>query len=156
VAALHRDLHQTTIVLRDGVRSLTDVAELVPGDIVALRVGDIVPADLRLLGVNQLECDEAVLTGESLPVEDNRPRQETSGTDLPSCAFMGTVIHQGAGLGIVVSRPGGPPSAHCRGTLRTSGQTAFRLAARLLQPAGEGRGHPRVSIFIINVALRGR
>ena len=49
VAALHRDLHHTALVWRDGRADLVDVAELVPGDVVALRVGDIVPADLRLL-----------------------------------------------------------------------------------------------------------
>ena len=75
VAALHRDIHHETTVWRDGRPATIDVAGLVPGDIVALRVGDIVPADLRVLEATQLECDEAVLTGESLPGrEDERGR----------------------------------------------------------------------------------
>ena len=53
--------------------------ELVPGDVVELRVGDIVPADMQLLEANELECDEAVLTGESLPVE-----KEVDGTHGPA------------------------------------------------------------------------
>ena len=52
-----------------GLRNaLEHVTELVPGDVLALRLGDLVPADLRLLEVSQLECDEGVLTGESMPV----------------------------------------------------------------------------------------
>ena len=44
------------------------VTDLVPGDVVSLRIGDLVPADVRLLKVDELECDEGVLTGESMPV----------------------------------------------------------------------------------------
>ncbi len=52
--------------MRDGKPTAVDVTELVPGDVVRLSVGDVVPADLRLLQADGLECDEAVLTGESL------------------------------------------------------------------------------------------
>ena len=105
VAALHRDICITAVVWRDGEQTVVDVAELVPGDIVALRVGDIVPADLRLLDATQLECDEAVLTGESMPVEKSAVVSPAgdSPLDLPACAFMGTVVHQGTGRGVVVS-----------------------------------------------------
>ena len=70
-----------------------------------LAVGDVVPADLRLLEADGLECDEAVLTGESLAAE-KRSEPVTapeSPLDLPSCAFMGTVVRDGTGLGVVVS-----------------------------------------------------
>ena len=66
--ALHDQLRHESVVLRDGRNVSVDVTELVPGDIVQLRLGDVVPADLRLLTVTGLECDESVLTGESLPV----------------------------------------------------------------------------------------
>lgn len=61
-------IRHVALVSRDGAQVAVDVAALVPGDVVILRVGDIVPADLRVLEATQLACDEAVLTGESLPV----------------------------------------------------------------------------------------
>jgi E1-E2 ATPase len=65
VEALHSQIRRTALVERDGRAHQVDVVELVPGDVVRLRVGDIVPADLRLLETSGLECDESVLTGES-------------------------------------------------------------------------------------------
>jgi Mg2+-importing ATPase len=55
VAALHANISHQALVWRDGRQQRLDVRELVPGDVVALRVGDLVPADLRLLDANQLE-----------------------------------------------------------------------------------------------------
>ena len=55
-------------VLRDGNETTIPSAEVVPGDIVSIKTGDTVPADLRLFEVMNLECDEAILTGEALPV----------------------------------------------------------------------------------------
>ena len=69
VEALHSQIRHNALVIRDGAPRPVDVVELVPGDVVRLRVGDIIPADIRLLDVTELECDEAVLTGESMPVE---------------------------------------------------------------------------------------
>jgi Mg2+-importing ATPase len=156
VAALHRDLRHTALVWRDGAQIALDVAGLVPGDVVALRVGDIVPADLRLFDVTQLECDEAVLTGESLPVEKRTsPCAGDSPVDLPSCAFMGTVVHQGAGRGVVVST--GTATAFggiAAGLSQRQAETAFQVGLRdfsglLVKVAGV----LCVSIFVINVAL---
>ena len=65
VEALHSQIHHRATVDRDGRTVRIDVIDLVPGDVVHLRVGDIVPADLRLIETSQLECDESVLTGES-------------------------------------------------------------------------------------------
>src|ERR1035441_292711 len=65
VEALHKEIHHRALVRRDGTDQLVDTIILVPGDVVSLAVGNIVPADLRLLDVDALECDEAVLTGES-------------------------------------------------------------------------------------------
>jgi P-type Mg2+ transporter len=157
VAALHRDIHHETTVWRDGQASTIDVTGLVPGDIVALRDGDIVPADLRVIEATQLECDEAVLTGESLPVEKTieAAGAPESPLELPSCAFMGTVVHQGAGRGVVVST--GTSSAFGQiavGLSETQAETAFQVGlgdfSRLLVKVALVL---TVSIFVINVSF---
>jgi Mg2+-importing ATPase len=157
VAALHRDLHHEALAWRGGEQVVVDVADLVPGDIVALRVGDIVPADLRLLDATRLECDEAVLTGESLPVAKSPAIAAASDSplDLPTCALMGTVVHQGTGRGVVVST--GTATAFGRiaaGLSETQAETAFQVGlhafSRLLVKVA---GVLTISIFIINVAF---
>jgi Mg2+-importing ATPase len=105
VEALHSRLRHTALAMRDGEPAAVDVTEIVPGDVVRLAVGDVVPADVRLLHTDGLECDEAVLTGESLPAEKRSDpvTESESSLDLASCAFMGTVVRDGSGLGVVVS-----------------------------------------------------
>ncbi len=75
-----------------------------PGDIIELRLGDIVPADVRLLEVSGLECDESVLTGESLTVDKSNGAVApgTPLAELAGCALTGTIVHAGSGRGAVV------------------------------------------------------
>ena len=68
MASLRAKVRQEAEVRRDGRECRVPVTSLVPGDVVSLRIGVLVPADIRLLDVDELECDEGVLTGESLPV----------------------------------------------------------------------------------------
>lgn len=86
---LHARIHHRELVLRDGAVHQVDVTDLVPGDVVLLDVGDIVRADLRLLEASSLECDGAVVTGESMPVvktvDPGAPND--SPLDLPDCAL---------------------------------------------------------------------
>ena len=60
--ALHSQITHQAVVIRDGRSSEVDVTTLVPGDLVELRIGAVVPADLRLLEAVGLECDESILT----------------------------------------------------------------------------------------------
>jgi Ca2+-transporting ATPase len=90
-------------VLRDKDLNEIPVEELVPGDIVFVEEGDIIPADLRFFEVENLKIDESILTGESLPVEkDIKPLDEN--TPIPerkNIGFMGSYVVEGKGKGVV-------------------------------------------------------
>lgn len=105
ILALEKGLSSTTAVLRSGEQQLVKSEELVPGDIVILRSGDRVPADLRIATSTDLQIDESALTGESLPVTktvDPIP-QETILSDRTNMAFGSTVVTYGQGKGIVTA-----------------------------------------------------
>ena len=92
-------------VIRDGIEVEILSTEVVPGDIVILRAGDRVPADLRLIECVNLKVDESLLTGESEPVEKTT---ESLSEDVPlperrNMAFMATTITYGRGKGVVVA-----------------------------------------------------
>lgn len=104
--ALRRLAAPTATVLREGEPQEVPARELVPGDVVVLHTGDRVPADLRLLEAVHLRIDEAVLTGESVPVEkhtDPIPVPEIPLGDRRNMAYAGTVVTYGRGKGIVVA-----------------------------------------------------
>ncbi|WP_254710390.1 HAD-IC family P-type ATPase, partial [Streptomyces lunaelactis] len=106
--ALHSRVRHTAVVVRDGAATEVDVTELVPGDVVRLTLGQVVPADLRLLACTAFACDESVLTGESAPA-DKAPEPVAAGAalaELTSCALMGTVVHGGSATGVVVATGG--------------------------------------------------
>ncbi len=158
IEALHERIRHTALTLRDGRAVAVDVTELVPGDLVRLGVGDVVPADLRLLEADGMDCGEAVLTGEPVPARKTAGAARTSSElDLPSCALMGTVVHAGTGLGVVVRT----------GSSTAFGQIAVRLGERHEETAFQRglrdfsgllvrvTGVLTVSIFAIN-ALLGR
>lgn len=141
--ALHSRIRHRTTVRRDGHHTTIDVGDLVPGDVVELRLGELVPADLRLLDTRNLACDESVLTGESSPAEKS-PAGTTHAVglgDLSSCALMGTVVSEGSGTGVVVA---------------TGRRTAFgRIAQGLTDAAGETdfeRGLRDFSRLLVRVA----
>ncbi|MGR9115580.1 MAG: cation-transporting P-type ATPase [Gammaproteobacteria bacterium] len=92
-------------VLREDRRKSIDGEMLVPGDIVLLEAGDKVPADLRLITAHGMSIQEAILTGESVPVEKHiKPVTENAALGDRSCmAFSGTMVTLGQGRGVVVS-----------------------------------------------------
>jgi Mg2+-importing ATPase len=156
MATLRSQIHHDAEVLRDGRSCHVLVDNLVPGDVVALRVGAIVPADLRLLAVDELECDEGVLTGESMPA--SKSAEAVTGStdpDRPGCAFMGTVVHQGSGSGVVVLT--GTATAFGRiaaGLGEKQSRTAFEVGlSRFSQFLFGVAAVLTAFIFIVNVAL---
>ena len=105
MAAIRRMLAPHASVLRDGKRVSIDAVDLVPGDIVLLQPGDRVAADLRLLHITGLHMQEAILTGESVPVEKstNPVAADAALGDRTSMAFSGTLVASGTGRGVVVA-----------------------------------------------------
>jgi len=142
MASLRSKIRHEAEALRDGRMARVPVTDLVPGDVVSLRIGALVPADLRLLKVDELECDEGVLTGESMPVAKSvAPVTDHQALDQPGCAFMGTIVHQGSALGVVVQT----------GARTAFGQIAAGLAEKQSQTAFE-MGLSRFSRFLFGVA----
>ncbi len=92
-------------VLREGKRSSIEGELLVPGDIVLLEAGDKVPADLRLLTAHGLTAQEAILTGESVPVEKHTSAvaEHTPLGSRQCMLYSGTLITSGQGKGVVVA-----------------------------------------------------
>lgn len=97
---------EKTKVIRNGELKEIATEEVVPGDIVFLEIGDLVPADLRLFEVQNLLIDESILTGESLPIEKTAEpiSQKTIAlAEQKNMAFRGTTVFAGKGYGIIVA-----------------------------------------------------
>ncbi len=142
--ALHSRVVHRVVVVRGGAASAIAVTSLVPGDVVELTIGAVIPADIRLLSSKDLLCDESILTGESLPVaKDPAPAAADAAlADLTSCALMGTVIQSGSCTGLVIA---------------TGGRTEFgRIALGLgeHQPQTDFQlGLKRFSFLLLQVAV---
>ncbi|WP_307816652.1 magnesium-translocating P-type ATPase [Streptomyces sp. CRPSP2-6A1] len=155
--SLHARIRHQVLVLRDDRPREVDVTRLVPGDVVELRLGDVVPADLRLLSVTELSCDESALTGESMPVAKDTATVPAGAAlaELTGCALMGSVVHAGNGRGVVVAT--GPRTefgAIAAGLgehqLETEFQVGLRRFSMLLVYVA---GALTTTIFVINVVL---
>lgn len=96
VAALKKMIVMTTVVIRDGQQKQIEVRELVPDDIILLSEGDKIPADIEIIEAFSLTVDEAVLTGESLPVHKKVSK------DKEGILFKGTLISSGRAKGKVL------------------------------------------------------
>jgi Mg2+-importing ATPase len=95
----------TATVYRHGRPKEIKIREIVPGDIIDLFAGDMIPADLRVISCKDLFINQASLTGESFPAEktaDPIKEATTSPTDLKNIAFMGSSVVSGTGLGVAV------------------------------------------------------
>ena len=92
-------------VVRDSNEVTVSSGEVVPGDIVSIKTGDTVPADLRMFEVMNLECDEAILTGEALPVAkevDFDAKEDLGLGDRLNIAYSSSTVTKGRGRGVVV------------------------------------------------------
>jgi len=103
--ALKKLLSPTITVLRDGKEEEIPSRELVPGDVILLEAGDKIPADARVVEVRSLECDEAALTGESIPVRKalNPLSERLPVSDRKNIVFAGTIVTYGRGRAAVTA-----------------------------------------------------
>jgi H+-transporting ATPase len=123
IESLKRKLALKARVMRDGKWTLLPSREIVPGDVIRLRLGDIIPADVKLISGDYLLVDESALTGESLPVEKH----------LSDVSYSGSVIRQGEMNALVVT---------------TGMNTYFGKTARLVEKA-QTRSHFQKAIIKI-------
>lgn len=123
LAALKKGLAPQATVLRDGKFQDIPARELVPGDVIKVRLGMVVPADVRLISGDYASIDQAALTGESLPVTKK----------VGDEAYSGSVVKQGEMLGVVIA---------------TGANTFFGRTAKLVASAGTV-GHAQKAMFQI-------
>jgi len=132
IDALKAELAVKARVRRDGDWITPPSAELVPGDVIRLRLGDIVPADARLLGGDPVEVDQSALTGESLPVT----------AQAGAAVFSGSIIRQGEAGALVYA---------------TGAHTYFGKTAELVQEAQTvshfQKAVLRIGTFLIKLAV---
>jgi H+-transporting ATPase len=132
IEALQKKLSPTARVLRDGEWVQKTSKELVPGDIVRVRLGDIVPADLKLVEGNYLQADESALTGESLPVEKH----------VADVAYSSSTVKQGEMEALVVT---------------TGANTYFGKTTKLVEESGTTshfqRAVVRIGDYLIVLAV---
>ncbi|KAF9913719.1 plasma membrane H+-ATPase [Lobosporangium transversale] len=119
VKALMASLAPQAKVKRDGQWATLEAANLVPGDVISIKLGDIVPADARLIEAVNVSIDQAALTGESLPAN------KKNGDEI----FSGSTVKQGEGEAVVIG---------------TGSNTFFGRAAKLVQMAGDDVGHLQI------------
>mgnify|MGYP003614221939 CR=1 FL=1 len=101
--ALREMISPTAVFLREGVIRTINAASLVPGDIILLEAGDVIPADARVFEQYNLGVDESALTGESFPVDKSGERLpvETVLADRKNCLFSGTAVVRGSGRAVI-------------------------------------------------------
>lgn len=118
---LQQRVAPTATVIRDGKRQEIRRVDVVPGDVVCLSAGDLVPADARLLESRDLYIQQAALTGESLPVaKESRGEEVSTRPDAQNMVFLGTSVVSGTANALVIAT----------GAKTSFGDIATRLASR--------------------------
>lgn len=106
VEALGKRVQTRVIVLRDGEEKEISISEIVPGDIVILQAGSIIPADLRLIHTKDFYVSQSILTGESMAIEKKSEAQQLKSNyvfELLNACFQGSNVISGSARGVVVN-----------------------------------------------------
>lgn len=164
---------EANVIRSKGKRMRIPSVEIVPGDIVVLRSGDRVPADIRLFSVRDLRIDESLLTGESISVDKFSGIIDTDMVvaDRKNMAYTGTLITYGQGIGLVVATGDQTETGRISESMSTVQELVTPLSHKLSQfsklllyviigLAGAAfsygliiQDHPPVDLFIASVAL---
>jgi Ca2+-transporting ATPase len=134
VAALQKMMIVKAKVLRGGELAELPAEELVPGDIVSIEAGDVVPADGRLLRAATLEVDESALTGESMPVSkgiETVTQEDAPLGDRTDMVYMNTNVTRGAGELVVTTTGMSTEVGHISGMLAQETESASPLTKQL-------------------------
>ena len=105
VEKLQKLVKTTVTVLRDGKETEVALEEVVPGDVVILTAGSLIPADLRIIAAKDFFVSQSVLTGESMPVEKNAEANQPAGRaafEYSNACFMGSNALSGSARGVVL------------------------------------------------------
>jgi len=143
--ALRAMISPVAVALRDGKVQTVNASSLVPGDIILLEAGDVIPADARVFEQFNLAVEEAALTGESLPVNKTEkvlPR-ETELADRRNCLFSGTAVVRGSGRAVVYATGMQTEIGRISDLLSTISKGATPLEERLA----------RLSAFLIKMVI---
>jgi len=132
LAALKAGLAPKATALRDGSFDVIDAAEVVPGDVLRIKLGEVVPADVRFIGGEYISIDQAALTGESLPVDKK----------VGDSGYSGSIAKKGEMNAVVIA---------------TGNNTFFGRTASLVASAGGGASHSqqaatRIGDFLIAIS----
>jgi Mg2+-importing ATPase len=143
--ALRSMVTPTATVSRDGTWQEIPIRTVVPGDLIRLSAGDLVPADSRLLDACDLSVQQSMLTGESLPVEKTataEPGARPNGPEAPHLVFLGTSVISGTATAVVVTT--GPRTVF--------GEIAARLSTGPPETEFE-RGLRRFAVLILTTTV---
>jgi Mg2+-importing ATPase len=144
VDRIRKEVAPTAAVLRDGKWIEIPRREVVPGDVIKLAAGDLIPADADLVQARDLHAQQAALTGESLPVEKSARAVDSKDQDKDDSykIFLGTSVVSGTGLAIVTAT----------GKNTTFGDIATRLATKPPETEFE-RGTKQFGLLIMKTTI---
>src|SRR5215471_1202561 len=140
VAALQKTMIIKARVRRDNQLADISAEQLVPGDIVSIEAGDVVPADGRLVTAATLEIDESALTGESLPVSKGTETVQGTGTplgDRTDMAYMNTDVTRGSGEFVVTATGMATEVGHISGLLQEEQAATTPLTRQMDRLTGQ-------------------
>jgi len=144
VEELEKMITQQVVVLRDGKETKIDSTDLVPGDVVILEAGVRVPTDSRVIEEYNLAVDEAVLTGESVPVPKTKEPEEEDKSEPSNMVFMGTTVAKGRSKAVVTNTGMDTRFGEIAGMV-----TALEKEAPPLKDKMEGMGRQLAGISLI-------